>query len=145
MFTVDVKQQYKQQELNGKEKRYHILWYKRILSGISDEDNKSQLDLPNKDITKEARPIDIDLTSLGTILFKKDKTNWILNIYSRTSVARTLMARLPRLLRTRSSVADQKKSHSCRHYCILNNFGWFSFCIDYSMLCVLIRIAMRRF
>ena len=34
-------------------------------------------------------------------------------IYSRTSMARTLMARLPRLFRTPSRV-PRKKSHSCR-------------------------------
>ena len=34
-------------------------------------------------------------------------------IYSRTSMARTLMARLPRLVRTRSWV-PWKKIHSCR-------------------------------
>ena len=33
-------------------------------------------------------------------------------LYSRTSVAQTLIARLPRLLRTRS----YQKCHSCRHY-----------------------------
>ena len=47
-------------------------------------------------------------------------------IYSRTSVARTLMARLPRQFQTHSWV-PLKKSHSSRHYCIRNNLWWFSF------------------
>ena len=61
--------------------------------------------------------------------------------YSRTSVARTLMARSPRLFRTRSGV-PRKKSHSYR-------FGIFRmiffFYIAIGILCVLIRItSMRR-
>ena len=46
--------------------------------------------------------------------------------YSRTSLARTPIARFPRLhdLRTRSWV-PKKKSHSCRHYCNWNNLWWF--------------------
>ena len=43
-------------------------------------------------------------------------------VCSRTSVTRTLMARLPRLFQTRSWVPN-KKSHSCRFYCIWDNFG----------------------
>ena len=65
--------------------------------------------------------------------------------YSRTSMARTPMARLPRLFRTHYWV-PREKFHSCRHYYIWDNFGWFSFYIENGMFCVLIRIAsMRRF
>ena len=48
-----------------------------------------------------------------------------LYIYSRTLVARTLMARLPRLFRTRSC-ALWNKFHSCK-FGIWDNLGWFSF------------------
>ena len=41
--------------------------------------------------------------------------------YSRTSIARTLMARLPRLVRTRSWV-PWNKSHSCRFGIIQDEF-----------------------
>ena len=46
------------------------------------------------------------------------------HIYSRTSMTRTPMARLPRLFRIRSWV-PRKTSNSCRHYYIWNNLGWF--------------------
>ena len=60
--------------------------------------------------------------------------------YSRTSVARTLMARLSRLFRTHSWV-PWKKSHSCRFGIIQNDFR---FHIENGILCVLIRIALLR-
>ena len=64
------------------------------------------------------------------------------SVYSRTSVARTLMARLPWLVRTRSWVA-RKKSKSCRFGIIK---GGVPFYIENGILCLLIRIAsMRRF
>ena len=40
----------------------------------------------------------------------------------RTSVARTLMARLLRVFRTRSGVPNKNKKHSCGYYCIWDNF-----------------------
>ena len=62
--------------------------------------------------------------------------------YRRTSMARTLMARLPRLFRTHSWVR-WKKAHSCRFGII---YGVFLIHIENGILCVLIRIAsMRRF
>ena len=54
--------------------------------------------------------------------------------YSRTSMARTLMARLPRLVRTRSWV-PWNKFHSCRFRIV------FFFILRNGILCVLIRIA----
>ena len=51
----------------------------------------------------------------------------ILLLYSRISVARTLMAHLARAILNSFLRTNRKKSHSCRHYCILDNFGWFSF------------------
>ena len=59
--------------------------------------------------------------------------------YSRTSVARTLMARLPRLFRTRSWVL-RKTSHSSRVGIFFYNF---LFNIEVGILYVLIRIAWR--
>ena len=51
------------------------------------------------------------------------QTGWYLCIYSRTSMARTLMARLPRLFRTRSWV-PRKKIPLLQ---IGDNLVWFSF------------------
>ena len=65
-----------------------------------------------------------------------------IRIYSRTSVARTLMAGLPWLFQT-CAWAPKKKSHSCGFEIILVDF---SFYFEKGILCVLIRIAsMRRF
>ena len=62
--------------------------------------------------------------------------------YGRTSMARTLMTRLPRLFRTRTLV-PWKKSNSCRLGIIKANFLKY---IENGIWCVLIRIAsMRRF
>ena len=47
---------------------------------------------------------------------RNTRTSPLQTIYSRTSVARTLMARLSRLFRTHSWVPN-KKSHNWRHYC----------------------------
>ena len=55
-------------------------------------------------------------------------------LYSRPSLARTLMAGLPQLFQTHSSVPRKNPI-------AWNNLGWFSFYIEKSMLCVLIRIA----
>ena len=44
-------------------------------------------------------------------------------------MARTPMARLPRLFRTRSWVS-REKSRSCRHYYICDNLVWFSFLLN---------------
>ena len=72
--------------------------------------------------------------------FQED--TFVTRIYSRTSVARTLMARLPRLFRTRSRV-PKKNSFVCRFWIILCDFLFY---IENGMLYVLIRIAsMRRF
>ena len=60
--------------------------------------------------------------------------------YSRTSMARTLMARLPGLFRTRFWV-PWKKFHSCRFGII---WGDFLSSIENGMLCVLVRIASMR-
>ena len=60
--------------------------------------------------------------------------------YSRTSMARTLMPRLPRLFRNRSCV-PWKKSHSFRFELILGDFVFY---IENGILCVLIRIASSR-
>ena len=77
---------------------------------------------------------------MKTCFMCKKKVSLI--VYSRTSMARTLMARLPRLFRTRSSV-PWKKSHSCIFRII---YGDFLFYIENGILYVLIRIAsMRRF
>ena len=60
-------------------------------------------------------------------------------------MTRTLMTGLSRLFQTRSWDPN-KKSHRRRHYCILDNCGWYSYYIDNGMLCILIGIAsMRRF
>ena len=68
--------------------------------------------------------------------------NRIVPTYSRTSVARTLMARLLRLFRTRLWV-PWKQSNSCRFGI---NLAHFLLYIENGMLCVLIKIAsMRRF
>ena len=56
----------------------------------------------------------------------------ILYMYSRTSVARTLMARLPGLSRTCSWV-PRKKSHSCRFGII---YLWFSDFVSKTVYCV---------
>ena len=56
--------------------------------------------------------------------------------YSRTSVVRRLMARVPRLFQTRSSV-PWKKSNSCRFGLIKGEL----FYIENGILCVLIRLA----
>ena len=59
--------------------------------------------------------------------------------YSRTSVARTLMARLPWLFRTRTLV-HRNKSHRCRFRII---FFFLFFILRNGMLCVLIRIVNK--
>ena len=60
--------------------------------------------------------------------------------YSRISMARTLMARLPRLFRTRSGV-PWKKSGSWRFGIV---WGDFLCCIENGIFCVLVRIASMR-
>ena len=61
--------------------------------------------------------------------------------YSRTSVAKTPIARLPQLFRTRSGVPNKNPRHFSEII-----LGGFLFYIENCMLCVLIRIAsMRRF
>ena len=60
--------------------------------------------------------------------------------YSRTSVARTLMARLPWLLRTRSW-APKKNSHSCRQFYVWDNLGWFFILI---MVCCMYSLESPR-
>ena len=72
----------------------------------------------------------------------EDFPSYFCHIYSRTSVARTLMARLPRLFRTRSFVPRKNP--------LAADLGLFSviffFTLKNSILCVLIRIAsMRQF
>ena len=63
-------------------------------------------------------------------------------VYSKIAVARTLIARIPRLFRTRSR--DPKKIPCCRHYFI--GITLVDFYTDNGMLCVLIRIvSVRRF
>ena len=56
--------------------------------------------------------------------------------YSRTSVARTLMARLPPLFRT-GSWAPYKKHPIAADIIVFGIFAWFSFYIDNGILCVL--------
>ena len=65
-----------------------------------------------------------------------------LSIYSNTSVARTLVARVPRLIRTRSRVPRKNPTAAD-----LGFLGWFSFLyLKCYIVCVLIKIAsMRRF
>ena len=48
--------------------------------------------------------------------------NFMFGIYNRTSMARTLMARLPRLSRTRSSVPMKNLIAA-----VWDNSGWFSY------------------
>ena len=68
--------------------------------------------------------------------------SWSLPFYSRTSMARTLMARLPRLFRTHSWVR-WKKAHSGRYWIV---YGVFLGHMENGILCALIRISsMRRF
>ena len=64
----------------------------------------------------------------------------MLTLYSRISMARTLMARLPWLFRNRAWVS-RKKSHSCRFEIILVDFPFYS---ENGILYVLNRIASMR-
>ena len=61
---------------------------------------------------------------------------FLVTIYSRTSVARTLMARLPWLFLTGSRVPT-KKSLGCRFGIILDGFPFY--CIENGILCVLMK------
>ena len=65
-------------------------------------------------------------------------------MYSRTSVARTLMARLPQLLRTRSRVPNKKNPTAADIIVFGIILGDFLSYIDNGMLCVFIRIASTR-
>ena len=83
----------------------------------------------------------------GTVLMRGQNMYFRLEIrkYSRTSMARTRMARLPRLFRNRSWV-PRKKSLGCRFGIILCDFLFFYIYIENGILWVFIRIAsMRRF
>ena len=60
--------------------------------------------------------------------------------YSRTSVAQTLMVRLPWLFRTLSWV-PWKKFHSCRFWIVYSDFLFYT---ENGILCVLVRIALSR-
>ena len=61
--------------------------------------------------------------------------------HSRTSVAQTLVARLPRLFRIRSSVPNKNNPIPAGVIVFGMIWGDFLFYIDNDMLCVLIRIA----
>ena len=80
---------------------------------------------------------DLDLHCLVSFKFR-------IVIYSRTSMARTPMARLPRLFQTRSCVPRKKNPIAADIiiYGIIK--GDFLCYIDNGMLCVLIKIAVRQ-
>ena len=69
---------------------------------------------------------------------------YIYCMYSRTSVARTLMARLLQLLRTRSRVPNKKNPTAADIIVFWIALGDFLSYIDNGMLCVFIRIASTR-